>query len=120
MDTPIDVDEANQWKHDSEFVKIIKNMYMTHVLYQFFQEKSIENCLRYVSGLQFMLIDVVNVNHHTVAAPPDNFYPAADIWLFLLSLWLSKFTQPLLPVSFISQNLPQERYWFDELKQGIT
>ena len=27
MDTPIDVDEDNQWKHDSEFVKIIKNMF---------------------------------------------------------------------------------------------
>ena len=29
MDTPIDVDEDSQWKHDSEFVKIIKNMYGT-------------------------------------------------------------------------------------------
>ena len=27
MDIPIDVDEDNQWKHDSEFVKTIKNMY---------------------------------------------------------------------------------------------
>ena len=29
MDTPIDVDKDSQWKHDSEFVKIIKNMYGT-------------------------------------------------------------------------------------------
>ena len=29
MDTPIDVDEDIQWKHDSEFIKIIKNMYDT-------------------------------------------------------------------------------------------
>ena len=29
MDTPIDVDEDSQWKHDSEFVKIVKNMYDT-------------------------------------------------------------------------------------------
>jgi len=27
MDTPIDVDEDNQWKHASEFIKTIKNMY---------------------------------------------------------------------------------------------
>ena len=31
---------------------------MTHVFYPIFQEKSIENGLRYVSGLQVMLIDV--------------------------------------------------------------
>ena len=35
---------------------------MEHVLYQFFQEKSIGNCLRYVRGLQVMIIDVDNVN----------------------------------------------------------
>ena len=27
MDTPIDVDKDNQWKHASEFTKITKNMY---------------------------------------------------------------------------------------------
>ena len=35
---------------------------MTHVLYPIFQEKSIENCLRYVRGLHVMPIDVDNVN----------------------------------------------------------
>ena len=35
MDTPIDVDEDNQWKHDSEFIKIIKNMYDTCFIYNF-------------------------------------------------------------------------------------
>ena len=29
MDTPINVDKDNQWKHNSEFVKIIRNMYDT-------------------------------------------------------------------------------------------
>ena len=35
---------------------------MEHVLYQFFQEKSIGNCLRYVRGLQVMLMNIDNVN----------------------------------------------------------
>ena len=35
---------------------------MTHVLYPIFREKSIGNGLRYVRGLQVMLIDVDNVN----------------------------------------------------------
>ena len=38
MDTPIDVDEDNQWKHDSEFVKIIKNMYGTCFISNFSRE----------------------------------------------------------------------------------
>ena len=36
--------------------------YMTHVLYPIFQEKSTENGLRYVRGLQVKLIDGDNVN----------------------------------------------------------
>ena len=36
--------------------------YMTHVLYPIFQEKSTENGLRYVRGLQVKLIDSDNVN----------------------------------------------------------
>ena len=36
---------------------------MSHVLYPIFQEKLIENYLRYVRGLKVMLIDVDNVNH---------------------------------------------------------
>ena len=38
METPIDVDEDNQWKHDSEFVKIIKNMYGTCFISNFSRE----------------------------------------------------------------------------------
>merc|ERR1711911_525642 len=41
---------------------ILPKTYMTHVLYPIFQEKSIENCLRYVRGLHAMPIDVDNVN----------------------------------------------------------
>ena len=37
-DTPIDVDEGNQWKHDSEFVKMIKNMYDTCIISIFSRE----------------------------------------------------------------------------------
>ena len=44
MDTPIDVDDDNQWKHDSEFVKITKNMSDT-CLYSIFTR----NRLRMVS-----------------------------------------------------------------------
>ena len=36
--------------------------YMTHVLYPIFQEKSTENGLRYVRGVQVKLIDGDNVN----------------------------------------------------------
>ena len=35
---------------------------MTHVLYPIFQEKLIGNVLRYVRGLQVLLIDVDNVD----------------------------------------------------------
>ena len=38
MDTPIDVDEDDQWKHNSEFVKIIKNMYGTCFIPNFSRE----------------------------------------------------------------------------------
>ena len=41
---------------------IFSKTHMTHVLYSIFQEKSIGNGLRYVRGLQVMLIDVDNVN----------------------------------------------------------
>ena len=37
MDIPIDVDKDNQWKHDSEFAKIIKKC-MTQVLYPYIQD----------------------------------------------------------------------------------
>ena len=40
---------------------IFSKTYMAHVLYPIFQERSIRNGLRYVRGLQVMLIDV-NVN----------------------------------------------------------
>ena len=40
----------------------LKKTHMAHVIYQNFQEKSIENGLRHVKGLQVMLIDVNNVN----------------------------------------------------------
>ena len=62
MDTPIDIDEINKWKHDSDFVKIIKNMYGTCFIYNFSREID-WNGLRYVRGLQGMLINVDNVNH---------------------------------------------------------
>ena len=61
MDTPIDVDEDNQWKHDSEFVKIIKNMYGTCFISNF--SRDIDwNGLKYVRGLQVMHIDISNIN----------------------------------------------------------
>ena len=41
---------------------IFSKTHMTHVLYPIFREKSIGNGLRYVRGLQVMLIDVDNVN----------------------------------------------------------
>ena len=38
MDTNLNVDENNQWKHDSKFVKIIKYMYDTSFIYNFSKE----------------------------------------------------------------------------------
>ena len=40
----------------------LSQKHMVHVLYPIFQEKSIWNGLRYVRGLQSMLIDADNVN----------------------------------------------------------
>ena len=62
MNTPIDVEEDNQWKHDSEFVKLSKAC-MAHVLYLIFREKLIDNGLRNVIGLKVMLTDIDNVNY---------------------------------------------------------
>ena len=59
MDTPIDVDEDNQWKHDSEFVKIIKNMYG--------------------------LVDVVDVDEHDLEA--SDIFETIPNW-FLLKNWI--------------------------------
>ena len=36
MDTPTDIDKGNQRKHDSELVKIIKNMNDTCFIYPIF------------------------------------------------------------------------------------
>ena len=47
---------------------IFSKTHMTHVLYPIFQEKSIGNGLRYVRGLQVMLIDVDNVNQAELQA----------------------------------------------------
>ena len=58
IDTPIDVDENNRWKHVSEFVKHVWHIF----LYPVFQEISIENGLSYIRGLQIMLINVDNIN----------------------------------------------------------
>ena len=60
MDTPIDVDEDDQWKHDSEFVKITKNIYDTCFISNFSRE-IIGNGLKYVRGLLVMLINVDNI-----------------------------------------------------------
>ena len=38
MNTPIDVDEDNKWKHDSEFVQITKNLYDTCFISNFSRE----------------------------------------------------------------------------------
>ena len=60
----IDVDNVNQAESHKWVCHVLKT-HMTHVLYPIFQEKSIGDGLRYVRGLQVMLIDVNNVNQAT-------------------------------------------------------
>ena len=62
MDTPITSTKTTSGSTIVSWVKIIKNMYGTCFIYNFSREID-WNGLRYVRGLQGMLINVDNVNH---------------------------------------------------------
>ena len=59
MDTPIDVDEDSQWKHDSEFVKIVKHVW--HMFYiQFFKRNQLrklpKTLTHFIANISFSLV----------------------------------------------------------------